>query len=254
MKFQNKLSAIAAIVFVMDFAALAHKAGAQSTKPPWRNLTLDQLSVFTGNGFIALRYPRAPFSMIPASTPSITSPTSLPQAAADSCCSWAARLPLLFTITGNVLGQVTRPISIKAGTSLFFPLIDAEWDNVLTTPHLGGVVLGHPSGVPVLKQVVAASVDSTTGLFATLNSSSVPFPRLRSGAFAFRLPATDNLYQFFGVNVSGTVAPAVSDGFFSFIPSLAAGNYVLRFGGQFPIDTAGHQFIEDITYNITVTP
>ena len=254
MKFQNRLSAIAAIVFVMGSAVLVQKTAAQSTNPPWRNLSLDQLSgvhwqwiygtqvsksaVFDDTGFNAFN-----------NQPYFTAPGGSGQ-----LLFLGGTFSTTFTVTGDILGQVTRTISIKEGTSLFFPLIDAEWDNVLTTPHLGGVVLGHPSGVPVLKQVVAASVDSTTGLFATLNSSSVPFPRLRSGAFAFRLPATDNLYQFFGVNVSGTVAPAVSDGFFSFIHSLAAGNYVLRFGGQFPIDNAGHQFIEDITYNITVTP
>src|SRR5438034_10017919 len=44
MKFQNKLSAIAAIVFMMGSAVLVQKAAAQSTNPPWRNLSLDQLS------------------------------------------------------------------------------------------------------------------------------------------------------------------------------------------------------------------
>ena len=44
MKFQNKRSAIAVIVFVMGFAGLVQKAAAQSTNPPWRNLSLDQLS------------------------------------------------------------------------------------------------------------------------------------------------------------------------------------------------------------------
>ena len=94
MKFQNRLSAIAAIVFVMGSAVLVQKTAAQSTNPPWRNLSLDQLSgvhwqwiygtqvsksaVFDDTGFNAFN----------------NQPYFTAQAAVDSCCSWAARSPL----------------------------------------------------------------------------------------------------------------------------------------------------------------
>ena len=84
--------------------------------------------------------------------------------------------------------------------------------------------------------------------------------RLQSPPFAYNVPATDNLYLYFGISgVSGEVAPAVSDGYWSYIPgtgagSLAPGNYVLQFGGSFPINDQGNTFTEAITYHITVTP
>ncbi|HUS37608.1 MAG TPA: hypothetical protein VM680_19830, partial [Verrucomicrobiae bacterium] len=84
----------------------------------------------------------------------------------------------------------------------------------------------------------------------------IPYSRLKSGPFVYTLPATDNLLQASGIDVTGTVAPAVSDGYWSFIPSssLPAGSYLLEFGGAFPYNDAGNLFIEDITYHITVTP
>jgi len=49
-------------------------------------------------------------------------------------------------------------------------------------------------------------------------------------------------------DVTGTVAPAVSDGWWVFIPPLAKGTYDLNFGGT----TFGGSFTLDITYHITV--
>jgi hypothetical protein len=64
-----------------------------------------------------------------------------------------------------------------------------------------------------------------------------------------------NKNAFFGFDVSGTVAPAVAEGFYSFIPgTLAPGHYQLKFGGVLPINNNQNIFKEDITYNITVTP
>jgi len=67
-------------------------------------------------------------------------------------------------------------------------------------------------------------------------------------------PAPDNLYGLFDINVSGMVAPTVSDGYWSFIQGiLAPGFYKLQFGGATPINTQGNTFTEVITYHITVT-
>ncbi len=45
------------------------------------------------------------------------------------CSSWPAR---------NASGTVTRDISVKQGTALFFPLVNIEWDNECGRPSLGG--------------------------------------------------------------------------------------------------------------------
>jgi hypothetical protein len=78
-------------------------------------------------------------------------------------------------------------------------------------------------------------------------------PRLQSPPFSYTLPPTNNLAQLFGIPISGTVAPAVSDGYWSTITGLPPGNYVVAFGGQIPL-TATTTFTEIITYKITVTP
>jgi hypothetical protein len=83
---------------------------------------------------------------------------------------------LLFP-AGSFLGPVTRNISVKQGTALFFPLVNIEWDNVCNRPRLDcdPTVKTHPQnlGVPKLQAFAANVMDSATGLFAIL-SSSVP--------------------------------------------------------------------------------
>src|SRR5262249_22155700 len=142
------------------------------------------------------------------------------------------------TVNGNVVGQVTRTISVKQGTTIFFPLINSEADNILTTPHLGGSAPPNPKplGVPQLQAIATAQVDAVTNLNCTLtptdqnyNAAGIPvnlaITRLVSGPFNYKLPDTDNVVQSFGINISGTVAPAVSDGYYSSLPSTLAPGY-----------------------------
>ena len=176
----------------------------------------------------------------------------------------------------RLLGQVTRTISVKQGTALFFPLINSEVDNVCGLPHLGGNCFDlsrfpAPLSVPDMQAFETAQMDTVTGLLTTVTPTdrkfrravgpavSVDIARLQSPAFSYTLPPTDNLYQSFGISVVGTVAPAVAEGYWSFIPgtganSLAPGYYVLRFGGSQPINEQGNTFTEAIAYQITVTP
>jgi len=125
----------------------------------------------------------------------------------------------------------------------------------------------HPTnlGVPQLQAMAAEPIDSANGLFATLTPTDqnfnqagapieVPFNRLPSPhPFPYKLPATDNLFQAGGIDIKGTVAPAVGDGYYSLIPlgTFQQGYYKLKFGGRIPI--TGGNFILDITYDITVT-
>jgi hypothetical protein len=229
---------------------------AQSQKTPWRNLTLEKLTAVHWQWIMSSQV--ATSAVFDDS--GVDAFSNQPYFTAPGGSGQLLFLGGTFSVnqleTGDVLGQVTRTVSFKQGTSLFFPLLDGEWDNVLQSPHLGGKVLGGPLGVTALKALVAASPDIATGLFCTLNGHNVPYARLQSAPFSYRLPGTDNLLQNSGLDVSGTVAPAVSDGFFTFLPgsALPAGTYELRFGGGFPFDADGHMFVEDITYKITVTP
>jgi hypothetical protein len=93
----------------------------------------------------------------------------------------------------------------------------------------------------------ATDEDAVTDLHVTLNGESLldDVERVQSPPFTYQLPAEDNIYQFFGTDVSGTIAPAVSDGYWLYIPPLGKGTYDLNFGGASP------GFALDITYHIT---
>jgi hypothetical protein len=159
----------------------------------------------------------------------------------------------------NVSGAATRTITVPAGKPLFFPILNIEWDNVLfRPPYLGGPIIPppqpNPLSVPELYALAADSIGLTTELHATVDGCAIPnlfSYRAKSAPFNFTLPATDNIYQFFGVDISGAVAPAVTDGYWLLLAPLPAGNHTINFGG-----TTGPpvNFTLDITYYITVTP
>jgi hypothetical protein len=79
-----------------------------------------------------------------------------------------------------------------------------------------------------------------------LRPFAIPHP------FTYTLPPPpDNLYG--PLNIRGTVAPTVGDGFYSLIPwTLEPGDYMLKFGGS--AIYLGLPFTQEITYCITVTP
>ena len=141
-----------------------------------------------------------------------------------------------------------RPGSAKA---LFFPIIDSEWDNAV------------PPGTPPtdyitaeLRALAAATVDAATGLACEIDGVSVkglanvlttPY-RAVSPVFDYTLPLTDNVDQFFGLNITGTVTGAVADGVYLMLAPLRVGHHRIHFTGVLP------GFVLDITYDITVAP
>ncbi len=249
----------------LAFAPLPQEARAASTQTPWQNLTQSQLTAVWWQWALSIAVSVHPLFDATGANASVGQPYS------DLLF-----LGGTFTVTtsgsGDVLGEVTRTISVKQGTALFFPLVNTEFDNVCSRPNLGGNCFGankfpNNLGVPALRAAAAATVDPASGLFAQLTPcsgaacttftgppTSVPFARLQSPPFRYILPATDNVDQFFGVNVSGTVAPTVADGYYSLIlGTLAQGYYQLQFGGVLPINNGANTFTEKITYDITVT-
>ena len=164
----------------------------------------------------------------------------------------------------NVLGTATRSITVEAGTAFFFPLINSECDNVIFNGAGQGKAAVENSGpnsstIPQLRAACADYAGSAYDLFCTLTSQSgttvdVPFERVTSPVFPYFLPP-DNIYEAYGQEIEGIVYPAVSDGYWSYIPPLRRGRYTLNFGGTTPNGTVDGQpsiFQEDITYYITV--
>lgn len=256
------------VALVWAFTSPAQQAHAQSTPRPWQQLTQSQLTAVWWQWLFSI-----PDS---ASASPVLDDTG---ANAHSGQPYPDLLFLAGTFIvipgpdGNQVGQATRNITVKPGTALFVPVLNAEGDNVCFRPHLGGNCFELPEfpqgtvmSVTELRALTAASMDSATGLHATLTTLPDGAPvtyipaRLTSPVFSLALPATDNLYQVLGINVSGRVAPAVADGYWVFIPGLPLGSYILEFGGQadiidpFTLMGTGFTFTLAITYNITVTP
>ena len=141
----------------------------------------------------------------------------------------------------NVSGMAERTITVPAGKDLFFPVLNNEADNVAVPPT--------NYSVPELRALAAAIVAKTTEYHASLNGVSLKteIVRVKSPTFSYVLPDEDNISQFFGIDVSGRIKPAVSDGYWLYIPALPPGNYDLNFGG-----TLGppYNFSLDIRYHI----
>jgi len=145
---------------------------------------------------------------------------------------------------GGVFGA-TRNITLPTGTPVFFPLINTEADPVGVDPT--------PSAADVIA-LAKSQIDGVNALHATLDGRPISdlFSRreVSPGAFSYTLPATDNIYQFFGLDITGTISPAASDGYWVMLKPLNKGHHVLNFGGEnAPID-----FKLDLTYNIDVVP
>jgi len=248
--------ALTVIILTCALAALTQSAWAQSTHTPWTNLTPDKMTAVWWEWGYSIPYATSPWldesgANAANSQPYFTAPGGPGQ--------------LLFLVgTDSVSGKVGRRILIKEGTALFFPIINIEWDNMFVSPRLGGSVpvAGGSLGVPGLRALTDSFMESVSQnpYYCTLAANGgdpepVASVRLSSPPFAYHLPA-GNIYEYLnpGVVVSGTVAPAVSDGYWVFLPggALKAGSYVLHFGGTGTWQ--GYPFFQDITYQITVMP
>ena len=260
------------VVLMWAFASPAQQAHAQSTRPlpPWQNLTQAQLTAVWWQWVLGI-----PLSVNPlVDTSGAHAFEEQPYSDLLFLCG---TLIVNGLPSGDVEGKVTRSIRVKEGTALFFPLLNTEADNVCGIPHLGendpsnsdsclaAQLSTHGLGIPQLRAIAAAQMDSATDLKAKLinpigSSIDVSHNRLQSPIFSYTLPpAPNNMLDFFGIhNVSGRVSPVVSDGHWSFVPGLMVpGFYTLQFGGSVPFignDNNPHTFTEVITYEITVIP
>ena len=155
----------------------------------------------------------------------------------------------------NESGTVTRSIKLPEGKYLFFPMLNFYSCGVFQDPF--GTVTEE------LRDGDLDLLSRVTGLYASLNGQ--PLTNLlyttgqrvtnlldhleRSPEFKLWLPASNNVVQFFGFDVSGYLEPAVADGYWIMLKPLPVGTYVLRFGGSMGPPS---NMTLDITYHITV--
>ena len=146
----------------------------------------------------------------------------------------------------NVSGTATRNITVPSGKALFFPIINAEWDNECP-------VSDPPLSLAELEALVKSAVD--TGYDIECDLDGVSITNLNRYRFTANFPITvpsGNIFDFFGCPTTpGTYSPVAGDGYYLMLRPLSEGTHHLHFHGSF---AAFGNFTLDITYNITVTP
>jgi hypothetical protein len=141
-----RLPAVLATALVWLFAPLTQNVHAGSPQTPWQNLTPSQLTAVWRQWLYSVQV-----SVSPAFD---TTGANAFQGQLYTTLLFLAGTFSPFESNGNVIGQVTRTITVKQGTALFFPLINTEFDNIGCTPHLAGpgaCLTPRPAGVPALQ-------------------------------------------------------------------------------------------------------
>lgn len=150
-------------------------------------------------------------------------------------------------VNGVYVGHVTRECTVPTGTSLFFPLVDAE----ASTAEGNGTTEEELRGVAewLVDHVVSISCEVDGVELADLDAH-----RAQSPLFEFGPLPENNLLGL----PSGTTSPAVSDGYFVMLAPLSAGTHTIRFTSLlvFTLENDGFDFSFDldITYDLTVVP
>lgn len=121
--------------------------------------------------------------------------------------------------------QVSRSITVPAGTSLFFPLINFEEDSAfapdMTVTDMQNEVANFAAQVTALSLVVDGVPMNELFLLRAKSPAS----------FSVQLPASDSVYEHFGVDAGSSIAAVVSDGYWAFIDALPPGVHTIQFGG-----------------------
>jgi hypothetical protein len=164
--------------------------------------------------------------------------------------------------------DVYRACTIPAGTALFFPLLNDEFDN-LSCNTAGNPTSSGLTSAQLTALARTAINDIVPGsMAATIDGNSVSGLRnrhtryrARSPWFSYTLPA-DNVGSLFGCNFpAGTKPPppkATADGVYLMLAPLKPGTHVIHFGGETNVPNGQPggplDFIQNINYTITVTP
>lgn len=154
-------------------------------------------------------------------------------------------------------GLADRTCTLPSNRPIFFPILNTECSTVPgdTPPQFTTDEAGLRACAKFFTDFV---LTDPAHLFVTLDGISLTgfIQRASSpaGGFQFGPLPGNNVLAFFGEDApAGTMAHAVSDGYYLRIDPLPAGLHTLHFRGEedFP---DGSKFIEDITYHLTVTP
>ncbi len=174
-------------------------------------------------------------------------------AAGQSGHVWYLSGVIVFTAAGQPIppGQVNtvvRDVTMPSGTSLFFPVLNTEQDNLVP----GGPNTTYtPDQLRTFAQQAMASAENLQVQVDGRSIVDLTHYDVTSPVFSYTLPQ-NNIDTFLtGVNVPAqTVSPAVGDGVYLMLRPLSVGQHTIHFSGDFG---AGN-FALDVTYHITVSP
>ncbi len=145
----------------------------------------------------------------------------------------------------NSNGITTRAITITSAQGIFFPILNVAMDTVGIGSFTDSWAAGQLD--TIFRMNIVSAVASLDGV----DIANAKNYLVRSALFNYTL-GNHNMYQLSGVNEpAGTSVPAKSDGIWIMLKPLSKGTHVLKFKGVAQFDPA-RQFIQDMTYNITV--
>jgi hypothetical protein len=146
-----------------------------------------------------------------------------------------------FFLAGTFGSNAERHVTVPRGKTLFFPIYNFEVDNAVAPPT--------NFTVPELRALAKANIDALQSAFCTLNGGDVDIFRTKMGSFSYTVTDGFSIYDYFGSvgpQFEGTVKPAVADGYWSVIPPLPPGEYLLEFGATAPA------FSLNVVYHLTI--
>ncbi len=153
-------------------------------------------------------------------------------------------------VCGQEGATVTREVTIRRGTPLFFPVANMQIDNLGNTGPL--------MTPDEMQPIAGTAMDSVVGMSATIDGVAVQnlsSYRVIAPVFSYRIPG-NNIYQAQGYDFGPQkVDPAVSDGVFLLLAPLPVGLHTIHFTAAFPADNENPHvkfFTLDVTYKITV--
>jgi hypothetical protein len=150
----------------------------------------------------------------------------------------------------GVSGAPTINVKIRAGTALFFPVVNTECSVIEPDPFHGG-------NEKQLRARANMHIDSASGLVAMIDGKPVKHLgvyRVQSPLFKFGPLPQDNVLAFFYGNAArfpaGATSLSVDAGVYLLLAPLRAGKHTIHFGGTIEDE----EFTVDTTYIVTVVP
>jgi hypothetical protein len=150
-------------------------------------------------------------------------------------------------LAGTPGGSATRTCTVPPGTSLFFPIVNAEMDYPCPDPTFQPAP--GQSLEAFLTEEVRALVDLVSDVRLEVDGRAVTkLADFRVTSSLFYFTGDPSLTAVFDSCITGSSQPAVSDGYWVMLSPLSRGTHTIHFGGKFaPIG-----FETEATYTLIV--